>query len=431
MSAGVGRPEGRIVITGIGAVTGWGWNADALWQGLRSGQAAIHPAKNFSTRGQRTEVASEAPPEPPELARSFPGWHRLSRADRFALAAAHEAWSQAGFPLPSADESDPELGIFFGTSTAGIAEGEEYFQRLMGHREGLASLQLLASHEMNGPGDAVARWLRAAGPVRSISSACSAAGLALGDALHALRSGEAKVAVAGGADSLCLLTYSGFNSLRAVDERPSRPFRADRAGLSLGEGAGVLVLERLEDAQARGARPLAELLGAGASCDAYHMTAPHPEGEGAALAIQQALDDAGRAASAVDFVNAHGTGTPLNDSSESGALHEVFGPSAARLPVTSTKASVGHLLGSSGAVEAVATVLCLAAGEVHPTAGGGAPDPELEVDLVWGEPRPLSPPSGQAACALSTSLAFGGANAALVLAGWSEADAAGGEEPKS
>jgi 3-oxoacyl-[acyl-carrier-protein] synthase II len=220
-------------------------------------------------------------------------------------------------------------------------------------------------------------------------------------------------AVAGGADSLCSLTYSGFNALRAVDDGPCRPFRADRAGLSLGEGAGVLVLEPWERALERGATPLAELRGAGSSCDAHHMTAPHPAGAGAAAAMLASLEDARLAPEAVDFVNAHGTGTPLNDSAEWRALSLVLGARAGRVPLTATKGSIGHLLGSAGAIEAVVTVQCLHEKLIHPTAGGGAVDPAIGVDLVLGVPRAI--PSG--AVGISTSLAFGGANTALVFVG--------------
>ncbi|MCB1054624.1 MAG: beta-ketoacyl-[acyl-carrier-protein] synthase family protein [Acidobacteria bacterium] len=407
------RPGDRVVITGLGAVSGWGWDAAALWRGLSSGMTAVGTELRFSTEGQRTHVAAEAPEEPAGLADAFAGWSRLSRADRFAVSAAREALAQADLEVSGAD-----TGLFFGTSTAGIAEGEEYFLRLLGRSPGSPRLQFLASHEMNGPGDAVARCFEVAGPVRSVSSACAAAALAVGDALHALRAGEVRRALAGGSDSLCLLTYSGFNSLRAVDEAPCRPFRADREGLNLGEGAGVLVLERLDDALGRGARPLAELLGAGASCDAHHMTAPHPEGEGAAQAMLAALADAGLAPDQVDFVNAHGTGTPLNDSAEAKALHTVFGDRARALPLTSTKGSVGHLLGSSGAIEAVVTALCLETAEVHPTPGGGEADPALGVDLVHGSARRLAHGAGRQLVAVSTSFAFGGSNAALVLGSW-------------
>jgi len=235
--------------------------------------------------------------------------------------------------------------------------------------------------------------------------------MAIGAALRALRRGDCDVALAGGSDSLCQLTYAGFNALRSVDERPSRPFRADRTGLSLGEGAGVLVLERASDAQRRGARAIVTLAGEASTCDASHMTAPLPSGAGAAEAIALALEDASTEPSEVDFINAHGTGTPLNDAAEAAAIHRVFGDRASRIPVTSTKSLIGHLLGSAGAVEAVLTAMCLERGEVHPMPDDGATDAAIGLDLVLGVPRRLP----NSTCALSTSLAFGGANAALVL----------------
>ena len=397
----------RVVVTGIGAVSAWGWGVSALRDGLRSGQTAIRPFGRFDHSRQRTHVAGQVPPDPrPLLPRS--AWRRLSWADRFAVFAASEAVVQSGL-TPRLDRSD--VGVYFGTSTAGLYEAEMHLaERAQGRR---APLGLLASQQLNSPGDAVARQLEVAGPVLTISSACASATLAIEAALRDLRSGAARVAIAGGADSLSQITYAGFNSLRAVDKRPCRPFRQDRQGMSLGEGAGVLVLEIETHAQARGARPLAELKGAGASCDASHMTAPHPEGEGAALAIARALEDAGVSAEDVAFVNVHGTGTPLNDDAEWHALRRIFGDRAGRVPLTATKASVGHLLGSAGAVEAVATVLALGSGELDPTAGDGTRDPALPVDLVLGEPRPV--PRGPA---LSTNLAFGGANAVLVFSGW-------------
>ena len=402
----------KVAVTGVGAVSGWGWSAPALWRGLLSGRPAIRAPQRFDTTGHRTLLASEVPEPPPELVASVPGWHRLTWADRYALAAAAEACRQAGLEPPFEG-----IGVFFGGSTAGMAEGEEYFRILLGEGSDRLHLQDIASHQMNGPGDEVARRFRATGPVYTVSSACAAGGLALGAALDALRAGEVEVALAGGADSLCQLTYGGFNSLRAVDEEVCRPFRESRAGLSLGEGGAVLVLEPLERALARGVRPLALLEGAGASCDAHHMTAPHPEGSGAALAMEAALQDAGLAPEAIHFINAHGTGTPLNDVAEGKALHSVFGERAACLPVTSTKASVGHLLGSSGALEAVATVLCLEEGRVHPVPGAEGRHGVLEgVDLVLGEPRSLEGGEARPPRALSTSFAFGGSNAAVLLA---------------
>jgi 3-oxoacyl-[acyl-carrier-protein] synthase II len=395
-----------IAVTGMGAVSAWGWSVESLRQGMAAGRTGIAPARTLDTSGQRTHCAAEVPPPPPDLCDRFGGWRHLSRSDRFAVAAALEACLEAAI-----DVAHDRAGVFFGGSTAGMLECEDYVARLIEIKPERPHLRLLASQQINGPGDAVARHLRVAGPVETVSSACASGGLAIAAALEALRDGAIDVAIAGGADALCRLTYSGFNSLRSVDEQPCRPFRADRAGLSIGEGAAALILERLDDALARDARPLALLLGAGASCDAHHMTAPHPEGEGAALAIRRALADAEIEGAEVAFVNAHGTGTPHNDVSEARAIAAVFGSRAPTVPVTAPKAAIGHLLGSSGAIEAVATVLALLDGAAQPTAGSGSADSELAVDLVLGEPRPLTGDVG-----ISTSFAFGGANAVLVFA---------------
>ncbi len=395
-------------MTGLGAVSAWGWGVEPLSSGLRLGATAIRPFARFDHSRQRTHVAGEVPARvegaaPPAAASSRTSW-----ADRFAVAAALEAVRQAGLPVPL---SDPAVGVYFASSTAGLYESELYLQsRWRGER---AALGLFASQQLNGPGDAVARALQVTGGVRTVSSACASAALALEAALRDLRDGAVAVALAGGADSLCQVTYSGFNALRAVDERPCRPFRQDRGGMSLGEGAAVLVLETEAHALRRGGRPLAEFSGAGSSCDASHMTAPQPEGEGAALAVTRALRDAGIGPESVAFVNAHGTGTPLNDAAEQRALQRVFAERTPRRPLTATKASVGHLLGAAGALEALATVLCVHSGELDPTAGEGDPDPDLPVDLVRGVPRPLAGGAG-----LSTNLAFGGANVALVFERW-------------
>ena len=398
----------RIAVTGVGAVSGFGWSAAELWDGLLAGRTSIAPTRRFDTTGQRTHVAAEVPPIPVRLREvsAFPS--RCSDADRFAVSAALEAAAEARLA-----PATPGVGVFFGGSTAGIAGAETFLRALFaGGAAGRAPLGLLAAQPLNVPGDEVARALGISGPVESVSSACASGALAIALALRSLRSGEVDCAIAGGADALCSLTYSGFNALRAVDAEPCRPFRAGRGGLSLGEGAGVLVLEPWQRALDRGVAPLAELRGAGSSCDAHHMTAPHPQGAGAAAAMQAALEDARLPASSVDFVNAHGTGTTLNDLTEWRALAEVFGEHAGAVPVTATKGAVGHLLGSAGALEAVATVLCLRQCVVHPTVEGGTLDPETGVDLVLGSPRPIR----NGAIAISTSFAFGGANAALVFA---------------
>ena len=397
----------RVVVTGIGAVSAWGWTSGDLQRGLRTGQSAISELTLFDSSAQRTHLAAEVPPPSDTRPDSIDGSRHLSRADRFAVAAASEAFDQADLS-PSIDP----VGVFFGGSTGGMWECEEYVARLLGVRTGRPRIAWLASQQINCPGDAVARHLRLTGPTLTISSACASGTLAVGAALDAIRRGEINVAIAGGSDALCVLTYSGFNALRSVDPKPCRPFRADRVGLSLGEGAGVLVLETARSAESRGAKPLAELLGWGASCDAHHMTAPHPEGDGAARAIIAALSDAELQPDEIGFVNAHGTGTPLNDISECRALHRVFGPHASGIPVTANKASVGHQLGCSGAVEAVATVLALVDHEIQPTAGRGKVDGEIDLDVVLEHPRSIPPGS----IGVSVSFAFGGACAAVIVA---------------
>lgn len=410
----------RVAVSGVGAVCGLGWGVAPLWEGLRAGTSAIGPFKRFDHSAHRTHLAAEVAVETagetgggPLLERlgADPRWERLSLADRFAVFSAVEALAQSGLAAPLTG-----AGVFFGSSTGGMFESERFFSAFLRGRRRQAHLRDLAAQQVNAPGDAVARWLGATGPVRTISSACSSGALALGTALEAVRSGEVDVALAGGSDSLCQLTYAGFNALRSVDEGPCRPFRSGREGMSFGEGAAVLVLEPLERVLARGAEPLAILAGAGSACDAHHMTAPDPSGTGAAAAIEAALADAGLPAAEIGFVNAHGTGTPLNDAAEWNALRSVFGGRAGEIPLSATKALIGHLLGSSGAIEAVATVLCLLHGELHPVPSipsceGAGVDPASPVALVMDRPLPL--PGVRAA--LSTSLAFGGSNAALIF----------------
>lgn len=397
----------RVVVTGYGAVSAYGPGADALWTGLCGDRTAVAPFELFDTAQHRTRIAAAV-----AAAESQAGSPRaiLSRSDSFAVTAAAEALARADLTL----HQEMDCGVFFGSSTGGMFEGEAFYAQLP--NVAVDSHWILAAHQNNSPGDAVARRFQTRGPLQTTSAACAAGAMALANAWFALQEGEVDVALAGASDGLCRLTYAGFNSLRAVDPEPTRPFRVDRAGLSMGEGAGVLVLETEEHARARGVVPRAILSGVGSSCDAHHMTAPHPEGRGAVAALEEALDRAQLDADAVDFVNAHGTGTPLNDVAEWTALSTVFGERAGLLPVTSTKGSIGHLLGAAGAVEAVATVQCLEHRQVHPTPGPGALDPEAPVDLVRTEPRAVP----HARHAVSVNLAFGGANGAVLLSRWEE-----------
>ncbi len=412
MLSSPGRQQRRVVVTGLGAVTPAGWGVKAFAQAILSGRTTIGGFTRFDHVAQRTHIAGEVPPEPPTL-RRVRGWHRLSNTDRFAVGSALEASQQAGLAWPLADA---DAAVFFASSTGGLLETERFVHALFDPGVATATRGLLASYSLSSPAEAIARRLGVTAAVETVSSACAASALAIEQALRAIRRGEVEVAFTGGSDCLCVTTYAGFNALRAVDEHPCRPFRADRAGLSLGEGAAVLVLESLDHAVARGAAPLAELMGAGASCDASHMTAPNPDGYWAAEAMRRALADAGLDSSAIDFLNAHGTATPLNDAAEAAAIGLVFGDRAHAVPVEATKGVVGHLLGAAGAVEAVATIVSLRAGTLHPTPESGPVDDALGVDLVLGRPRT----SSTLRTAMSANLGFGGANAALVLRRWSE-----------
>lgn len=405
-------PRVRVLVTGMGAVTPFGWGLEAFARGLEEGRVAIGPCSLFSTDGHRTRIAGAVPPGIDAVLADLPPKKRarLTRTDGFALAAAREALATGNLD-PGSLYPRAQAGLFLGTSTGGMFEGESFFWALRDGEQRRVAMSRIASEQHNGPTDAVARELRIGGPVVTLSSACSAAGMAIESALRSLRAGETDVALAGGADSLCQLTYAGFNALRAVDEAPCRPFQAGRAGLSLGEGAGLLLLETEAHARARGARVLGELCGAGSSCDAHHMTAPDPSGEGLALAIEKALEDAGIERDEVHVINAHGTATPLNDVAEWRGLYQIFGARLAEIPILATKSAVGHLLGACGGVEAVATLLALTRASLPPMSCAGAIDPDCPARLVTGAPRALAIPAN----ALSVNLAFGGADVALVL----------------
>lgn len=389
-----------VVVTGLGTVSSLGQDPDALWHGALACRRGVGDLKLFATASHRTTIACEAPAV--ALPASF---GELAAAERFAVKATRDA--VAG--LPAAALRSRRAGVFFGSSTGALFEGERYLAGLL--RKDEPSLGLLATVQNDGPGTAVARAFGVRGPVVTYSTACTSANVALGAALDALRSGEVDVAIAGGADELCEITYAGFNSLRAIDPQPTRPFRKSRAGLSMGEGSGVLLLETEAHARARGATILCELAGAGRSCDAHHVSAPEPNGAGAVAAIRMALRDAGLQADDVTFVNAHGTGTPHNDDAESKAMAAVFGERARTLPLTSTKSLVGHLLGAAGGIEAVLTTLSIVHRLLPPTAGDEPIDPALGLDVVTGAARELPARN----VGLSTNLAFGGNNAVVLL----------------
>ncbi|HEX8171566.1 MAG TPA: beta-ketoacyl-[acyl-carrier-protein] synthase family protein [Thermoanaerobaculia bacterium] len=422
----------RVAVTGAGIICAIGRNKEEVWSSIVASRDGIAPLTRFAGETFATDIAAEVKSELPRA-------KRLSRTDLLAVVAAREAIEQANgidrslVPrfLGSSEEravdargteepDEPEeprhrpsplpLGraiVSTGTSTGGLLEGEDYFFRriVRGRRRAPASKVL--QQPTSGPSDAVARVFGLGGGVLSNATACASAGAAIGMAADYLRSHHADVAIAGGSDALCRLTYSGFNVLQAVDPQPCSPFGAERKGITLGEGAAYLVLERWDDAVARGAVILAELCGYGASCDAHHQTAPIEDGRGAEAAMRGAMAEARLEAGAVDYVNAHGTGTLLNDSAETKAIIAALGSS---VPVSSSKSYFGHTLGASGAVEAVITVLALRHQLAPPTLRLVRAADDCPLDYIPDTARAL-PMSN----ALSNTFGFGGSNVSLLF----------------
>jgi len=396
------------VITGVGVVCALGGDVRALAAGLVDGRCAIGPLTLFPYRG-RCRSAAQVPEAVPAAVAALPlaTTRRLSRPDRFALAAAAEACGAAG--LDAGLRRRAALAV--GATTGGMFETEEVYRRRRAGEERRFRLSRLLGTPLSTTAAAVSQALGFYGPQVTLSTACSSSALAVALAADSIRRGEARVALALGTDGLCRLTYAGFDALQALDLDRCRPFDRHRRGLSLGEGAAALVLEDAEHARARGARAHAALLGHGTATDAHHPTAPHPEGRGALAALRAALAAAGLPPEAIDYVNAHGTGTPQNDAMEVGVLRAVFGSRLARVPLSSTKSQVGHCLGAAGAIEAAVTVVALDEGIVPPTVGLREPDPAwADLDLVRTPGRRV--PLG---AALTSSYGFGGHNVTLVL----------------
>ena len=398
----------RVVVTGMGAITAAGPDVAALRVALHGEHTCIGDVTLFETDGLRTHIAGEvrtmrASRLLPRVARA-----RASRSDRFALLATEEALAHGGLELPFADPA--RIGVAIGSSTGGMLETESYYRARLAQERPRGLRKRLAAATVAAPTDLVAAALGTRGPRLSPSTACSSGAIALAMAASWIRAGRVDVAIAGGSDALARMTYTGFHALQALSSEPCRPFDRERRGLSLGEGAGIVILESEAHARARGARILAELAGAGLSCDASHPTAPHGEARGAVLALEAALRDAGASPSDIDYVNAHGTGTVQNDASETFALRRVLGAAAGRVAVSSTKALIGHLLGAAGAVEAIVTVLAIEDGWAPPTLHLRHADPACDLDYVPNVGRRLA-----ITAALSNSYGFGGNNCSLVL----------------
>jgi 3-oxoacyl-[acyl-carrier-protein] synthase II len=396
-------------ITGIGLVTALGPDRETTWTRLLAGESGIRRLTLFDTTGYRTHIAAQVhdlalahTPAPPALRR------HTSRASLLALRAAAEALADAG--LDAAAERSRPWAIAFGGGTAGLFEAEAYIERRLRGGVEIRALHEFLEVPQDSPTDRVAERHALSGPRLTVTTACSSSTIAVGLAAQLVREGEAEVALAGGSDTLCRLTFAGFNSLRVVDPEPAKPFDRRRKGMSLGEGAAVLVVESSERARRRGARPYARVLGYGVTNDAFHMTQPEPSGTAWERTVRAALADAGVTSSDIGYINAHGTATEQNDAAECAAYARVLGSRLAEVPVSSIKGALGHCLCGAGGVEAAVTALALARATLPPTAGFAEPDPACPVDPVPGRGRAWTP-----TVALSASFAFGGNSAALVL----------------
>jgi 3-oxoacyl-[acyl-carrier-protein] synthase II len=398
----------RVAVTGIGLISALGTTRESVWEALVSGKCGIGDIELFDGTGYRSQKAAEIPAYGRDLAFDERMWKRLSRSDQIAIIASREALSDAG----ALDTQIPRhrLGVIFGSGTADMLRNEEWFADMRQRGIRRAPPSKIFDHFPNTPSDVVASCFGFEGLKSSVLSACSSGTIAIGYAADAIACGQLDLALAGGADVLCRLTFSGFNALRLVDKEPCRPFCRSRQGMNLGEAAATLVLEDLERARHRGASIYAEVAGYGVRCEAYHATAPEPEGKAVAALINDALRTARVPADAVDHVNAHGTATPQNDQAEARGIRRVFGDRTARLPVTSIKSMAGHCLSAAGAIEAAALALSISRSVIPPTIGFREADPECDVDVVVNDAR-----ARQVSCGVSTSLAFGGNDAALVM----------------
>lgn len=405
----------RVVVTGVGAVSPLGVGAGVLWDGVRAGKSGIAPITRFDTSDFPIKFGGEVKGFDPEQHFDRKDVRHLDRVTQFALVAAREARQDAKLDLDAVDRA--RVGAIIGSGIGGLETTED--QTLTLHQKGVRRVSpfLVPMMMINAPGGQVAIDMGLRGPNFCVSSACASANHAIGLAFHQIRYGHAEVIFAGGSEAaLTPIGLAGFCAARALSkrndapEKASRPFEKDRDGFVFSEGAGVLVLEELEHAQRRGARIYAELVGFGNTDDAFHITAPHSEGDGAARAMAQALQDAGMRPDEVQYINAHGTSTDLNDRLETMAIKRVFGDHARKLAISSSKSMHGHLLGASGGVESIVAVKAIEAQLAPPTINYETPDPDCDLDYVPNTARPMA-----IQAVLSNTFGFGGHNATLLF----------------
>ena len=407
----------RVVITGLGAVTPLGLTAGGSWRAVREGVCGIGPITAYDPAGMKVQLAAEVKGFDPDALFGKMEAKRMGRFTQFALAAAREALADSGFRVEEADAK--RCGVMVSSGIGGIGITEEEHDRGLARGWDRVSPFFIPTGICNMAAGRVAIDAGFRGMCTCPVTACAGGTNAVGDAFRSIRDGYADACLCGGSEAaLTPLAVGGFTSMKALSQavdpsRASIPFDAERSGFVMGEGAGVLLLEELDHAQARGAEIYAEVLGYGATCDAYHMTAPRPDGSGGADAMALALADGGVRPEEVDYINAHGTSTHLNDAGETAAIKTVFGDHAYRLAVSSTKSMTGHMLGAAGAVEAIFTALALRDGYIPATIHYQIPDPACDLDVVPNQGRETD-----IRCALSNSLGFGGHNGCLLFKKW-------------
>ena len=409
----------RVVITGLGAVTPIGLTAGESWQAVQDGVCGVAPITQFDPTGMKVQLAAEVKGFDPLVSITRPEAKRMGRFTQFAVCAAKEALADAGMEKDPADAD--RCGVIVSSGIGGISITEEEHDK--GKEKGWDRVSpfYIPMGICNMAAGQVAISSGFQGMCSCPVTACAGGTNAVGDAFHYIRDGYADVMLCGGTEAAVTpLAIGGFTSMRALSQatdpdRASIPFDKERSGFVLGEGAGMLLLEELGHAQARGARIYAEVVGYGATCDAYHMTAPRPDGSGGAKAMALALADGGVSPDQVDYINAHGTSTHLNDSGETAAVKTVFGDWAYKLMMSSTKSMTGHMLGAAGAVEAIFTALSLRDGYAPATIHYQVPDEECDLDVV--------PNTGRKAdirYAMSNSLGFGGHNGSILMKKWED-----------
>lgn len=395
----------RVAITGLGIFCSIGKNVEEFCQSLKDGRTAIGPITLFDTLKYPSRIGAEISEYRPEQYFEKGELKRLSRTDQFALLSAEEAVKSS--EIQSYYSSD-QVGICLGAGAGGMLEGEAYHRGVL--LEGVSKPSLILPFIPSFTTTCVAKRFGFSGPKVTVTTACSSSATSIGYGADLIRKGKCKATLCGGSEALSELTFGGFNSLKAMDPYPCKPFDRRRAGMNLGEGGAILILEDFEEAKRRGIKIYAEFLGYGIRGEAYHITAPEPSGSIEAWVMMEAIRESGLNPGDVDYINAHGTGTPLNDKVETLSIKKVFGEKAYSIPVSSIKSMVGHCLGSAGAIEAVASVLSLSEQFIPPTLHHQQGDEDCDLDYVPGQSRPR-----ELNVVLSNSFAFGGNCTALVF----------------